>query len=162
MSFGETGRVRGFLEFYTQYYPALISFAQRRERGDPDAEDVVQEAFLKLWQNRDAVQNWRAWLYAAVRNLVVSKWRERQSLRRGGNLERVEFDEELCGTVSEQHDVWDDIRYYLGLLTPSQREAVVALYCGYALQEISTLQERSRGAVKQSLYRARKKVREVR
>ncbi|MBH55437.1 MAG: hypothetical protein CMI18_13975 [Opitutaceae bacterium] len=39
--------------YYDEWAPALLLFARQRTRFQPDAEDVVQEAFLKVWEKYD-------------------------------------------------------------------------------------------------------------
>ena len=56
--------------------PAMLLLA--RQWADAcDAEDIVQEAFLRFWRSRDKADDPAAYLYACVRNVATE-------LRRGG------------------------------------------------------------------------------
>lgn len=55
---------------------ALLRFAFGLLGQRETAEDVVQEAFLKLHAHWDEVENPRAWLYRAVRNLSLNHIRD--------------------------------------------------------------------------------------
>ena len=49
--------------------PALVLYA--RQWTDPFAEDVVQEAFLRLLRENPPPSSPKAWLYRVVRNLAI-------------------------------------------------------------------------------------------
>ena len=54
----------------------LLRFACGMLRQRETAEDIVQEAFLKLHGHWDEVHNARAWLYRTVRNLALNHLRD--------------------------------------------------------------------------------------
>jgi RNA polymerase sigma-70 factor (ECF subfamily) len=55
---------------FSQLAPGLLLFARQWVRSGADAEDVVQEAFVRFWrQNRD-IEN-RGLLYATVRSVAL-------------------------------------------------------------------------------------------
>ena len=55
---------------FAQLAPGLLLFARQWVRSATDAEDVVQEAFIRFWrQNRD-IEN-RGLLYATVRSVAL-------------------------------------------------------------------------------------------
>jgi len=53
----------------------LLAYALRLLRNHEMAEDVVQEAFLKLQEQGDAVREPRGWLYRTVHNLSLNHLR---------------------------------------------------------------------------------------
>src|SRR3954470_10211467 len=69
-------------------YPTAFRTACLVLRSRADAEDAVQDAFLRVWRFRDAIPSGdgrRAWLYRVVVNACLSRlrtdrvWRERGS-----------------------------------------------------------------------------------
>lgn len=67
------------------YYGALCLFAERMVTDRQAAEDIVGEAFIKLWKRRDnfaTVQNIKAFLYISTRNAALNllKQAKRESL----------------------------------------------------------------------------------
>jgi len=62
----ECDRDRLITELVRTRLPALVLFA--RQWGDDFADDVVQEAFLRLMRLAEPPHDPSAWLYAAVRN----------------------------------------------------------------------------------------------
>lgn len=50
--------------------PGLLLFARQWTRSAADAEDIVQEAFVKFWRRNHQINN-RALLYATVRSIAL-------------------------------------------------------------------------------------------
>lgn len=67
-----------FKELFNLYYPPLCLFARRYIRDEASCEDIVQEAFAKIWTNREKIAitgSVRNYLVSVVRNLCVDKLR---------------------------------------------------------------------------------------
>lgn len=65
-------------------YEAIRRYALRLLSDYEAAMDVAQEVFLRLEQNRDGVEQPRAWAYRAARNLVIDHYRKKGSRKIGG------------------------------------------------------------------------------
>jgi RNA polymerase sigma-70 factor (ECF subfamily) len=55
---------------FSEIAPGLLLFARQWARSPADAEDIVQEAFVKFWRRNDKIDN-RALLYATVRSIAL-------------------------------------------------------------------------------------------
>src|ERR1700737_4725607 len=55
---------------FSQVGPGLVLFARNWVRSPADAEDIVQEAFVKFWRRNHNIEN-RALLYATVRSIAI-------------------------------------------------------------------------------------------
>jgi RNA polymerase sigma-70 factor, ECF subfamily len=55
---------------FSQLAPGLVLFARQWTRSAADAEDVVQEAFVKFWRRSHNIAN-RGLLYATVRSIAL-------------------------------------------------------------------------------------------
>ena len=62
---------------FAQLGPALLLFARRWTNSLADAEDIVQEAFVRFWRRQHSIEN-RALLYAAVRSAALDRLRSEQ------------------------------------------------------------------------------------
>ncbi len=62
---------------FAQMGPALVLFARRWTNCRAEAEDVVQEAFVRFWRRQHAIEN-RALLYATVRSAALDRLRSEQ------------------------------------------------------------------------------------
>ncbi len=62
---------------FAQLAPALLLFARRWTNSRADAEDVVQEAFVRFWRRQHSLEN-RGLLYATVRSAALDRLRREQ------------------------------------------------------------------------------------
>lgn len=70
-------------ELYSTYYKELLRYACGVCHSQTAAEDLVQEVFVKALQNTAAIldlsrSQTRAWLYRALKNLIVDQYRHQQ------------------------------------------------------------------------------------
>ncbi len=76
-----------------QYAPQLFSTALRMTRNRADAEDLVQETFLKGWRAFESYQdgtNLRAWLFRIMTNTFINKYNSQQRKPQETELDEVE------------------------------------------------------------------------
>ncbi len=67
-----------FIENAMEYMPALYSAAMRMTRNPADAEDLVQETYLKAYRGFggfDEGTNLKAWLYRILTNTYINSYR---------------------------------------------------------------------------------------
>jgi RNA polymerase sigma-70 factor (ECF subfamily) len=62
---------------FTRLGPALLLFARRWTHSRAEAEDIVQEAFIRFWRRQHSIEN-RALLYATVRSTALDRLRSDQ------------------------------------------------------------------------------------
>ena len=55
---------------FAEVAPGLVLFARQFVQSIADAEDIVQDAFVKFWRQQHSIQN-RALLFAAVRSIAL-------------------------------------------------------------------------------------------
>jgi RNA polymerase sigma-70 factor (ECF subfamily) len=55
---------------FSQVSPGLLLFARQWVRSSADAEDIVQEAFVRFWRRNHSIEN-RPLLYATVRSVAL-------------------------------------------------------------------------------------------
>jgi RNA polymerase sigma-70 factor (ECF subfamily) len=83
---------RRFSDLFAHHAAELRAFLRNR-RGVKDAEDLVQESFVRLMQTgaSEAPQNSRAWLYRTCANLASDAY-DYQQVRRRAHTEGVNLD----------------------------------------------------------------------
>ena len=70
----QVGAEKGLEAFYHLYYAPLTYFACKLTSNQPAAEDIVTEAFIKLWGNREKLTtpySVKSYLYSTVRNAAI-------------------------------------------------------------------------------------------
>ena len=134
---------------------------------DPiEAQDAVQEAFLRVWRFRDAIpaeDARKAWLYRVVVNACVSRVRSEKSrtVKDVGFLEL----ETLSSSAPTPHDAAEhaqlagDVVAALADLPEALRvPLVLRFYAGLSEKEIAVAIDRRPGTVKSRLYDARQRL----
>jgi RNA polymerase sigma-70 factor, ECF subfamily len=109
---------------FSSVAPGLLLFARQWLRSPADAEDVVQEAFVRFWRTNRNIAN-RGLLYATVRSIALD------FVRRDSRRARREADAfpEAAGAVEPQFEQFDDSQQALASaierLPLDQREVLV-------------------------------------
>src|SRR3954469_890114 len=110
---------------FAELAPGLVLFARQFVRSIADAEDIVQEAFVRFWRKQHSIQN-RALLFATVRSISLDLLRRdaRRARREAdavadadANVAQPEFD----NTTDSQRALINAI----GRLPAEQREVLV-------------------------------------
>ena len=134
--------------------PALQRYVLRLTRGDaPFAEDVVQEALLRLWRRPELLgqseESVRAWLFTVARNLVID---DRRSARHSRELATEDLPERSSpDAIGAAVDKWV-LADALKALSAEHRNAIVrAYYLGQSVADIAAAEGIAVGTVKSRL-----------
>ena len=85
-------------ELFAALEPSLMNYALRVSGQPGAAEDIVQEAFMRLHAQFDDVREPRRWLYRTVHNLAISQRRE------AGKTVPLDATAEHCAPASAETD----------------------------------------------------------
>lgn len=142
----------------------LLNISRRITEDEADAEDIVQEAFLKLWCIRGKLDDYTSVEALAVqvtKNLSLDKLRTRHP--EGPAVETLSIDSgsRSPAELLEQQDAVARIRQLIEKL-PSLQQTIIRMKDveGYELSEIAGITGTQVEAVRVNLSRARKKIRE--
>ncbi|WP_148595616.1 RNA polymerase sigma factor [Aquisphaera giovannonii] len=128
----------GWEAWLDRHGPTLVLLARQRVGSRADAEDVVQEAFVRFWRSRHRARDATAYLYMCVRRCALSwrRGRERR-LRREEAAARQEAESLLEGPA-EREERRRAIEAMLGALPEAQREVLVMkVWGGLSFPQIS-------------------------
>ncbi len=158
--------VRSDLEEVLDAYDAdrddLYGFALATTRSTPAAEELVQEAFLRLIQEVRLGRhpaNTRAWLFRVCANLARSRFRRQAVAARWRGLFRAdgEVDGPEVGVVKDERR--ERVRAALGVLPDEARVALMLSAEGFSGEAIARMLGRSEGSTRTLLWRARSRLR---
>ena len=145
----------------------LVAYARRLLGAHGElAEDVVQEAYLRLHQSAATgapVEEARPWLFRVARNLALD---ERRRGRRGddvlSSLEVVSPGPRGPLEVLQAREEARQALEGLDALPPRERRTVILEQAGLAPPAIARRMHTTTNAVHQSLFRARRRMRDAR
>ena len=157
--------LKDFTNTILPYKNKLFRFALRVVGDAKEAEDIVQEVFIKLWKQRDRLHqynNTEAWCITLTKNLAIDKLRSKH--RQNGNIEQhydLRSGEAGPDQVAEMNDTVQHIRSLIQAL-PEQQAAVIQLRDieGMTYKEIAATLDISLDLVKVNLFRARRHIRQ--
>ena len=142
----------------------LLKYSVKLTDDGADAEDIVQEAFLKLWYIRDRLDGYQsveALSVQVVKNLCLDKLRSKRMDRMPENSQSILADTVTPEQLLEQHDAVEIIGRLIQQL-PTLQQCIIRMKDveGYELSEIAQITGTQIESVRVNLSRARKKVRE--
>ena len=155
-------------ELYEMWSPVLLGSALRMLGDHHEAEEVVQDAFVRIW-HRSADYDVRqsppfAWAFAVMRGYCIDRLRYRhRSKRDSSRAVPLHLHTPAAETEDPQvmvKDDWRRVRSALDLLGTEERKCLeLAVFLEYTHSEISTHLSTPLGTVKNRLRRALDKVR---
>ena len=165
-----SGDEQAFGKLYDKYIDEIYKFIVMRVRSSDEAQDLTSEVFLKTWEyistgEEKQIDNIRALLYRIARNIVIDHYR--QSGRELSPLDEELFDKIPDKSLDLERDaqIKDDIREALSMvdeLSEDYRELVLMRYVqDLKVKEIAQILDKSSGAVRVSLHRAIKQLKNI-
>lgn len=136
-----------------------------------EAEDILQDSFLKAYQNLhnfDRKLKFSSWLYRIVHNETISYWRKKK-VRPQGNVAQV--DDEFFNRIMDSHDLVkeldggylrDALDDVLNEMDVRYREILILKYIEEkSYDEISAILKKPPGTVATHINRAKKQFRDL-
>jgi len=152
-----------FKKVFIPYHQKLYRIAYRIVQDAANAEDIVQDTFIKLWNKRDEMEhidNTEAFAIITLRNTSLDY------LRKTKNDYHTTYDVDIPETASlskqiELKDEASKVKYLINRLPDQQRQVMMMKHWdGYSDEEIEEATGLSAGNIRVILSRARKTIRE--
>lgn len=154
-----------FTAFYGRTERQLRAYVYRVTGRAADADDIVQEAFLRVLRADlgPSEEDWRRYLYRVASNLVVDRWRRRK------RRDQHEADALVSATrdgggraVGSAADPDHDVARTFGELSSRERALLWLAYVeGESHQEIAASLGLGQRSIKVLLFRARRRLRDL-
>ena len=153
-------------EFLNTILPSkdtLYRLAKRLLVSSDEAEDAVQEVFLKLWKGRDKINNYRspeAFAVTMTKNYCLDRLKSRQA----SNLKIVHSNYKNTENIEKSVEANEGVELVTKIMQtlPEKQKMIMQLRDieQFEFAEISQILEINETAIRVALSRARKAVRE--
>ncbi len=173
----QSGNPAAFAQLVRTHDEAVLKLALRITGSESDAQDIYQEAFLKIYKKLGCFRfqcSISTWIYRIVTNVCLDHLRKNRNRKESGaiqvNDEGEEYD--LLTQISDDRPAHNPERQLLGCelskriscalqeLTPRERVVFdLKHFQGMKLRAIGEILNTSEGSVKTSLFRATQKLR---
>jgi len=158
------GDEKAFEGIYERYSRKVFNLALRYCGEEQAAEDVTQEAFIRVFKHIDSFNeefSFSAWLMKIAVNLCISyrkeHWKDAQKIIKYQEVKRTAAENPAAKVEAE-----DAIGYYLSRMDSVSRTMMILYYMqDFTYEEISTILECPIGTVKSRLSRARERFQEM-
>ena len=152
-----------FVSLYNRYKGPVYAFCYKMLLDSNAAQDVMQETFLRVYENRDRLMKsgaFKSWLFTIARNQCLN-W-----LRKSGRHVPLSDDEYELPPASDtpftRMEKSEQIRFvtrFLESLRPEYREVLILReYQNLSYEEIAAVTRSTLSAVKSRLFKARRKL----
>jgi RNA polymerase sigma-70 factor (ECF subfamily) len=165
------GQKREFEEFAFTYMDSIYSTALRLTRNTADAEDLVQDTYLRAFRFYNMFQpgtNFKAWIFKILTNTFINRYRKQSRAPQQVQFDKVEFS--LKSEEAEEIPEWsgfDEAKYrelfddnVLGALTKlSDDFRMVVLLADverFSYKDIARIIDKPIGTVMSRLFRGRR------
>lgn len=167
----ETVRTQYDRIFEREFFPlmdAVFTFAYRLTGDATQAEDLVQEVYMKAWRfvNRyEESTNAKAWLFKICRNAFINEYRSKKSRPYKVDYEDIVVyhneDDPVAPRYFGMHEemgsklMGDEVTLAINALSPTFRTVVLLDLEDFTYEEIAAILEIPIGTVRSRLHRAR-------
>ncbi len=168
----QVGNQAAFAQLVQTYDHAVLRLAFRITGSESDAQDIHQEAFLKVYKKLDGFRfecSFATWIYRIVTNVCLDHLRRNQVRKKIG---AIEVDDDLLNEVSDDRpgnnpeqqlldqELSAQILCALKRLTPRERMVFdLKHFQGLKLRSVGEILNASEASVKTTFFRATRKLR---
>lgn len=139
-----------------EYTKNVFRFLMKSLKDEDTAKDILQDCYLKLWENRKKIQatKIKSWLFAVAHNAMINYWKKEGRTTKLNGFENSQ-------TVHQKHnfDLKSVIDHELNKLPAIQKSIILLRDLeGYEYKEIAEILRLNESQVKVYLFRARVKI----
>lgn len=135
---------RGFTILYNNYSSALYGVLNKIIQSNDDANDLLQDTFLKIWKNIDNYDSSKGsiftWMMNIARNLAIDKVR---SVDFRDTAQNVSIEDKVLHQIDDEYQTAQDVdgiglQKVVDKLKPEHKQLIHLIYYkGYTQAEVS-------------------------
>ena len=155
---------KSFEVYFKQLFPSLVYYAYKILKDYDLAKDIVHEAFIKLWDNRqniDTEGNVKSYLYRSVHNLSLNYIRDNKRLHSTEEMLESDIDPVGFDYQVETSELQEAIISAIDAMPPKMKQVfILSRYDGLKYKEIAQRLDISVKTVEVHMSKALKFLRE--
>lgn len=149
--------MKAFDELYHRFVPRLLAFSKKYILDEQEAEEAVQEIFIKIWEKRksmDENRNFKSYLFQSVKNHLFNLIRDRKKNCQLEDIPEGEFPYEEVILQDISYRELENTTYGLIASLPKVQQEVFTLSRleGLSNHEIALKLNLSKRTVEHHLY----------
>ena len=158
----QNGNLDRFAEIYDAYVNKIYRFVYYRTNHKETAEDITSVVFMKSMNKISSYSfekgTFSSWLYKIARNSVIDYYRSKKDVDDIDDFWNLGEDNNLDRRVDANMKL-DEIKEYLKKFSDEQREIIIMrIWDGLSYKEISEITGKNVGALKVTVSRILKKI----
>jgi RNA polymerase sigma factor (sigma-70 family) len=158
------GDTSGYAVMVDRYKDLAFTIAYRILGRREDAEEVVQDAFVKAFQNLSSFRQkakFSTWLYRIIYNTAISKHRQKKPAWQ--SIDAITIPDDSAEFMSEEEDDRQKILETAMHQLPEEDRILLTLYYvnESSVDDLHSILGISKANVKIKLFRARKRLQEL-
>jgi len=127
---------KAFSEIYERYHALLFAYAYHKLLNKQEAQDIVQEVFITLWENRETFvlkTFLSGFLYKSVLNKILNIWKHNKIVREHASIQNLSIDIDSYETdfLIREKEIAALIEKEIAALPPRTREVYELKYKAY-------------------------------
>lgn len=160
----QSGDEFAFVSLYNRYKNPIYAFCVKMLGDRALAQDVMQETFLRVYENRDRLLNtssFKSWVFTIARNQCLNQLRrsKRQVSLEGESVSIAMLVPHGQVAQLEKSEQTELVNYFLNELKEDYREVLILReYQNLSYEEIAAVTRSTLSAVKSRLFKARRKL----
>lgn len=146
-------RVKDYNQCVDSYADGVFRFIVKHMRVEDRARDVVQDAFMKMWEKRDEVnaEKAKSYLFTTAYHCMIDVIRREKKIQYKDELPQA-----MISNTVNPPDLQDLLNWALEKLPEIQKTVILLRdYEGYSYDEIGEICHLNPSQVKVYIYRAR-------
>lgn len=102
------GDINAFTKFYNQFFKKLLLATEKYVKDTPVAEEIVQDVFLKIWENPENLEkitSLKSYLYRSVINAGINYVNRQKNINEHHKKMASSFTEEFLIELDEENEL---------------------------------------------------------
>jgi RNA polymerase sigma-70 factor, ECF subfamily len=159
----QAGDEFAFVSLYNRYKGPIYAFCYKMMGDREQARDVMQETFLRVYENRDRLTSTKAfksWIFTIARNQCLNQIRkDRREVPLTDEGEIASLKTDSPASRLEKSERIALVTRHINALKPDYKEVIVLReYQNMSYEEIAAVTRSTISAVKSRLFKARRKL----